>query len=211
MIDSFWAECAMTSDIFDHGAAKATCHEYLRSVLPDGFARSTQNRTPKGALLAPWTYTSSELFQLERDELFHCNWMLIGHVSDFLQAGDYRTLDVGNERAIVILDVTGEFRAFHNVCRHRGSRVVSNTEGNCGRAIVCPFHGWTYELGRSAEERSTGRQIHEPLTRVRRVCCPLTLRSGKALSSCGFEATVRRSQIILNPLWNRSCLIGCPR
>lgn len=146
MIDSFWAECAMTSDVFDHEAAKATCHAYLRSVLPDEFARSTQNETPRGGLLAPWTYTSSELFQLERDELFHCNWMLIGHVSDFLQAGDYRTLDVGNERAIVIRNVTGELRAFHNVCRHRGSRVVSSTEGSCGRAIVCPFHGWTYEL-----------------------------------------------------------------
>ena len=87
MIDSFWAECAMTPDVFDHGAAKATCHEYLRSVLPDGFARSTQNKTPRGTLLAPWTYTSSELFQLERDELFHCNWMLIGHVSDFSTSG----------------------------------------------------------------------------------------------------------------------------
>lgn len=146
MIDSFWAECAMTPDVFDHGAAKATCYGYLRSVLPGGFARSPQNETPRGTLLAPWTYTSSELFRLERDELFHCNWMLIGHVSDFLKAGDYRTLDVGNERAIVIHDVTGELRAFHNVCRHRGSRVVPSTEGNCGHAIVCPFHGWTYEL-----------------------------------------------------------------
>jgi phenylpropionate dioxygenase-like ring-hydroxylating dioxygenase large terminal subunit/AcrR family transcriptional regulator len=146
MIDSFWAECAMTPDLFDHGAAKATCHEYLRSVLPDGFARPAQNEAPGGGLLAPWTYTSSELFELERDELFHCSWMLIGHVSDFLQSGDYRTLDVGNERAIVVHDATGELRAFHNVCRHRGSRVVSNSEGNCGRAIVCPFHGWTYEL-----------------------------------------------------------------
>ena len=146
MIDSFWAECAMTPDVFDHGAAKATCYGYLRSVLPGGFDRLPQNETPRGTLLAPWTYTSSELFRLERDELFHCNWMLIGHVSDFLKAGDYRTLDVGNERAIVIHDVTGELRAFHNVCRHRGSRVVSSTEGNCGHAIVCPFHGWTYEL-----------------------------------------------------------------
>jgi phenylpropionate dioxygenase-like ring-hydroxylating dioxygenase large terminal subunit/AcrR family transcriptional regulator len=146
MIDSFWAECAMTPDVFDHGAAKATCHEYLRSVLPDGYSPSTQYETPRGDLLAPWTYTSSELFELERDELFHCNWMLIGHVSDFMQTGDYRTLDVGDERAIVIRDVTGELRAFHNVCRHRGSRVVSNIEGNCGHAIVCPFHGWTYEL-----------------------------------------------------------------
>ena len=146
MIDSFWAECAMTPDVFDHGAAKATCHGYLRSVLPGGFDRLPQNETPRGTLLAPWTYTSSELFRLERDELFHCNWMLIGHVSDFLKAGDYRTLDVGNERAIVIHDVTGELRAFHNVCRHRGSRVVPSTEGNCGHAIVCPFHGWTYEL-----------------------------------------------------------------
>ena len=86
--------------------------------------------------LAPWTYTSSGLFQLERDELFHCSWMLIGHVSDFLQAGDYRTLDLGDERAIVIQDVTGELRAFHNVCRHRGARVVPSAEGHCGRAIV---------------------------------------------------------------------------
>ena len=146
MIDSFWAECAMTPDVFDHGAAKATCHGYLRGVLRGGLDRSTQIETPRGTLLAPWTYTSSELFRLERDELFHCNWMLIGHVSDFLKAGDYRTLDVGNERAIVIHDVTGELRAFHNVCRHRGSRVVPSTEGNCGHAIVCPFHGWTYEL-----------------------------------------------------------------
>ena len=146
LIDSFWAECAMTPDVFDHEAAKATCHAYLRSVLPVEFSRSIQNETPRGSLLAPWTYTNSELFQLEREELFHCSWMLIGHVSDFLEAGDYRTLDVGDERAVVIRDVTGELHAFHNVCRHRGSRVVSSTEGNCGRAIVCPFHGWTYEL-----------------------------------------------------------------
>ena len=147
MIGSFWEECVMNPEAFDHAAAKEICYRYLESVFPDRFARSySPVKTSYGRLLPPWTYTSLELFQLELDELFHCNWMLIGHSSEFLQLGDYRTLNIGNERALVIQDAEGKLRAFHNVCRHRGSRVVVGTEGNCGRSIVCPFHGWTYQL-----------------------------------------------------------------
>jgi carnitine monooxygenase subunit len=40
----------------------------------------------------------------------------------------------------------GEVRAFHNVCRHRGSRVVAHQSGHCKSALVCPFHGWSYNL-----------------------------------------------------------------
>ena len=42
-------------------------------------------------------------------------------------------------------DRDGALRAFRNVCRHRGSRVLSGS-GRCGKAIRCRYHGWTYRL-----------------------------------------------------------------
>ena len=56
------------------------------------------------------------------------------------------TLDVADERALVVRGRDGEVRAFHNLCRHRGSRVVAKGSGNCGAVITCPFHGWSYAL-----------------------------------------------------------------
>ena len=105
-----------------------------------------ESKQSGGQLLPPWTYRNVPLFEAEKKQLFHCNWMLAAHISDFVKSGDYRTLDIGGERAVVILDKEGALQAFHNVCRHRGSRVVPHLAGNCGRTIACPFHGWSYEL-----------------------------------------------------------------
>jgi|TARA_B100001123_G_scaffold195639_1_gene222885 phenylpropionate dioxygenase-like ring-hydroxylating dioxygenase large terminal subunit len=105
----------------------------------------TEQLTSNG-MLAPWTYTSEELFQLESKVLFRRQWMLVGHQSDLPQPGDYLTFEVAGERVVVIRDDAGELHAFHNVCRHRGSRVVAGRQGHCGRVIRCPFHGWTYHL-----------------------------------------------------------------
>ncbi|MBO66803.1 MAG: ring-hydroxylating oxygenase subunit alpha [Acidiferrobacteraceae bacterium] len=104
-------------------------------------ANLTDNR-----LLASWTYQSSELLKIEHESLFHRHWLLVGHISQFRNPGDYQTMDVGGERSIVIRGQSGELRAFHNVCIHRGSRIVESSSGNCSGAIVCPFHGWTYHL-----------------------------------------------------------------
>jgi phenylpropionate dioxygenase-like ring-hydroxylating dioxygenase large terminal subunit len=51
-----------------------------------------------------------------------------------------------DERAFVIRGKDGRLRAFHNVCRHRAHAVVTGERGNCPRALVCPYHGWTYEF-----------------------------------------------------------------
>src|SRR3546814_3992055 len=50
------------------------------------------------------------------------------------------------ERALIIRGEDGTVRAFHNVCRHRGSRVAVKAKGQCRSALVCPFHGWSYNL-----------------------------------------------------------------
>ena len=108
-------------------------------------------------MLAPWTYRSEELTALELEALFLSDWLLAGHVSELPNSGDYTTFNIGGERAVLIRDEAGRIGAFHNVCRHRGSRVVSADRGHCQRTMVCPFHGWTYHLdGRLKQIPSPG-------------------------------------------------------
>ena len=67
-------------------------------------------------------------------------------MSDVPEPGDYFCLDMVGERALIVRGKDGHVRAFHNVCRHRGSRVVADETGSCGSALVCPFHGWSFNL-----------------------------------------------------------------
>ena len=96
--------------------------------------------------LPAWTYHSPAFLELEKEALFRCHWQIACHVSDVPDAGDYITLDVVGERALIVRGKDGVVRGFHNLCRHRGSRVVADDQGNCRNALVCPFHGWVYNL-----------------------------------------------------------------
>lgn len=96
--------------------------------------------------LPGWTYHNEALLELELTELFLTHWQVAGHVSDVPNNGDYLTFDIGHERTFVVRGSDGTLRAFHNLCRHRGSRVVTAERGHCRNALVCPFHGWVYNL-----------------------------------------------------------------
>ena len=110
-------------------------------------AQAVYGQTASGRKGLPaWTYHNEELTQLEMEQVFLRNWIWAGHVSDISENGDYQCLDIANERALVIRDQEGQVRAFHNLCRHRGSRVVTEQKGQCKNALICPFHGWSYHL-----------------------------------------------------------------
>lgn len=96
--------------------------------------------------LPGWTYHSRALFDLEKREVFQTHWQIAGHVNDIPSPGDYLTMDVTDERALVIRGKDGVVRGFHNLCRHRGARVAAEEHGHCKGALVCPFHGWVYNL-----------------------------------------------------------------
>ncbi len=96
--------------------------------------------------LPAWSYFNTEMLEMEKDLLFRSHWQLVCHVNDLPETGDFMTLDCVGERALVIRGTDGEVRGFHNLCRHRGSRVVAAEQGNCRNSIVCPFHGWVYNL-----------------------------------------------------------------
>jgi len=95
-------------------------------------------------------YTDPDIYQLELDRVLMRNWMFAGNVSEFAEPGDFKVSRMAHESAIVVRGQDGELRAFANVCRHRGSLVCLENEGNT-RKFTCPYHGWVYD--------TTGRLI----------------------------------------------------
>ncbi len=96
--------------------------------------------------LPGWTYHSPAMFELEKHDLFLTHWQIAGHVGDIPAPGDWLTFDLLGERALVMRGRDGQVRAFHNLCRHRGARLADGAQGHCKGALVCPFHGWVYNL-----------------------------------------------------------------
>ncbi len=109
--------------------------------------RKTAETFQAGAKALPQRYfISPDVFAEEQEKIFSRQWILVGHQSRIAHAGDYFVSKVANESLIVIRDKRGEIRAFYNVCRHRGSRLIENTNGELSGAIQCPYHAWTYGL-----------------------------------------------------------------
>jgi phenylpropionate dioxygenase-like ring-hydroxylating dioxygenase large terminal subunit len=96
--------------------------------------------------LPAWTYRSDALFDLEKQNVFLNHWQIVGHENDIPAPGNWLSFDMLGERAVIMRGTDSMVRAFHNLCRHRGARVVDGTKGHCKGAIVCPFHGWVYNL-----------------------------------------------------------------
>jgi phenylpropionate dioxygenase-like ring-hydroxylating dioxygenase large terminal subunit len=91
-------------------------------------------------------YVSADWYAREQRELFGRAWVFAGMTEDFARAGDYRCQRLGGSALIVLRDDVGQIRAFHNVCRHRGARLLEQGQGNLGGSIVCFYHRWTYDL-----------------------------------------------------------------
>lgn len=93
--------------------------------------------------LPAWCYTSAVFYQREVEQIFMKSWHLVGRLDEIPNPGDYLTHDMCGESTIIIRTDNGEVSAFANVCRHRGTRLLDG-RGSC-RAIICPYHGWTYD------------------------------------------------------------------
>jgi Rieske 2Fe-2S family protein len=91
-------------------------------------------------------YCSHEIFELERARIFARHWMCVGRAEHVAEAGAYILADVSGESLIVVRGRDGVVRAFHNVCRHRGTRLCLERAGRFGGAIQCPYHAWSYGL-----------------------------------------------------------------
>jgi Rieske 2Fe-2S family protein len=88
-------------------------------------------------------YAAEELYAAEVRRVWESGWLFAGFAFEIPDPGDFLTLSVDTTPLVVIRDDAGEVRAFHNVCRHRGSQICRTDHGHA-RALVCPYHSWTY-------------------------------------------------------------------
>jgi Rieske 2Fe-2S family protein len=88
-------------------------------------------------------FTDAAVLDWELSELFRGGWVCAGHADQVRERGDYLMLEIGGDSVFVVADDEGIPRAFHNVCRHRGARLVEQPEGRM-RRLQCPYHAWSY-------------------------------------------------------------------
>lgn len=97
----------------------------------------------RGCALESPFYASQEVFDADIEAVFARCWIFVATEAEIREPGDFVTLEVGRYSVIVLRGDDGQVRALHNVCRHRGSRVLVDAKGSVGN-LVCGYHQWTY-------------------------------------------------------------------
>lgn len=100
-------------------------------------------------------FISPQYFERERERIFRRVWLNVGREEEIPQRGDYfvREVEACNSSVVVVRGRDDVIRAFHNMCSHRGNKVVRKCSGSTG-GFVCGFHGWKYNLN--------GELVHVP-------------------------------------------------
>ena len=96
-----------------------------------------------GMSLAGWLYHDAEFLEAEKSAFLRAAPQVVCHESEIAEPGEWRSLEYLGTSVIVIRGDDDAVRAFANVCRHRGSRLVDGT-GGCAKVLTCPYHAWSY-------------------------------------------------------------------
>jgi len=113
-----------------------TTHDHRRQTLPGH------------------VYTDPAWFDAEMARVFRTMWVVVARGDEIAAPGDFLIREVAGDNLILVRGQDGRVRAFHNVCRHRGTRLCLGESGHAAGSLQCPYHAWTYDL--------TGRLIGAP-------------------------------------------------
>jgi phenylpropionate dioxygenase-like ring-hydroxylating dioxygenase large terminal subunit len=129
--------------------------------------------------IGPEAYTSEAYARAEADKLWAKVWQQVGRVEELPNVGDFLTYDILDDSILVTRVAPDRFRAFFNVCAHRGRRLVDCPQGAknaCGHAkksFVCGFHGWAFDLEGECvavpDQESWKRSLTRDNTRLKQV------------------------------------------
>ncbi len=116
-------------------------------------------------------YKDPDLYQVDLDRIFYKEWLFAGHDCEIATPGQFFTLQIGAYPVVVVRGNDGQINAFHNSCRHRGSRVCTADHGKAKR-LVCPYHQWSYDLdGSLARARHMGEDFDRSSFGLKPVHC----------------------------------------
>jgi Rieske 2Fe-2S family protein len=99
----------------------------------------------RASMLPPAAFADPAVLAWEIEHVFG-GWVCLGHVAALAEPGQWLMREIGPTSVFAMTGADGEVRAFLNACRHRGSRLVEETEGAVRRRIQCPYHAWSYDL-----------------------------------------------------------------
>jgi len=119
----------------------ASAPEALRRHVAALLASCQPGRALPGAC-----FTDEALYQAEVEYIFGRHWLFVATEPEIPEGGDYRTLQIGPWPIFILRRDDGSIAAFHNTCRHRGSRILQQDAGIAGATLQCPYHRWTYDL-----------------------------------------------------------------
>jgi Rieske 2Fe-2S family protein len=91
-------------------------------------------------------FTDEALYQAELEHIFGRHWLFLASEAEIPEGGDYRTFQIGPWPIFLLRRDDGSIAAFHNTCRHRGSRILQQDSGVAGATLMCPYHRWTYDM-----------------------------------------------------------------
>ncbi|MEO8445830.1 MAG: SRPBCC family protein, partial [Gammaproteobacteria bacterium] len=91
-------------------------------------------------------YTAPAILALDQAGIFGKTWLCAGREADLPAPGDFFTREIAGDSVIVVRGADSRVRAFFNVCRHRGSRLIDAAAGRGLHRILCPYHAWSYQL-----------------------------------------------------------------
>ncbi|CAF1025877.1 unnamed protein product [Adineta ricciae] len=107
-------------------------------------------------------YTSRDVFELERYAIFGQNWLYAGRKDQVYKSGDYLTDQFLSEPYLINVDAAGNLHGHYNVCCHHGMRLLEEHQGHIdSNEIVCPYHGWVYDLSGRLKKALRLKSIQE--------------------------------------------------
>lgn len=91
-------------------------------------------------------YHSAETYALDTERVFYRNWIYVGRAERVAKPGAWLRVEIADESILVVRGKDERIRAFYNVCRHRGSRICDDEQGEVRTHLRCPYHAWGYAL-----------------------------------------------------------------
>ena len=112
---------------------------------------STTQELEQPVVIPPEAYISRDYAEAEQERLFRKVWLQAGRVEDLRLTGDFITYDIGADSVIIVRTGAETLAAYHNVCPHRGRRLVDTPPGKRNatgtrKSFICGYHGWTFGL-----------------------------------------------------------------
>src|SRR5882724_8657706 len=132
---------ASPSTSIDESRRAAPVAEPLRRHVASLLAECKSGFALPGAF-----FTDEVLYAAELEYIFGRHWLFVASEPEIPEGGDYRTFQIGPWPIFIVRRDDGSIAAFHNTCRHRGSRILLQDSGIAGATLQCPYHRWTYDL-----------------------------------------------------------------